>query len=521
MPNRPRADARLRRSPGAPRAQDVARIERSGIVMARKADRVAALGQCLAERIGAERHATWFRQVQFLVRDDGVTVAVPSVFLHDWIRKHFWAELLESAAAVLGGTPVVELEVQAAAAKKTGPDPSQKTFGFAEGSAPAPASEDIDPQPVTAPAVVPFRSVPAAAEPELPVSRRPETRRRAWGTFETFQVGNGNRLASTAARMTVDSPGKINPVVLYGPPGTGKSHLLEAVWSRFKQTNPRLHAVHQSAEQFTTDFVAAVRTGLPSFRRKYRSVDAFLVDDIHFFRGKKATLVEFLHTVTTLQGDGKQVILTADRPPQELHDLGGDFIAKISGGLAVPLELPDLGTRIAIVRQSAAKLDLPLPDCVVDWVAERLAGSARELTGAVHRLQLFALAHEQAITRPLAERALADLIKIDAKPVRLSDIEQAVCAVCGLEPADMQSNSRSKSVSHPRMLAMWLARRFTRAPYSEIGKFFGRRSHSTVISAEKQVASWVTGGRTVEIGRKDLRADEIVRLVEQRLQLVG
>lgn len=513
--------------------------------MGRKADLSATLGQALTERLGAERYGTWFRQVQFQLRERTVTAQVPSTFLHDWIRKHFWRDLRESVHATFGEDHAVELEVVSAGARGKAPlDPSQKTFVFeaevADGG--AAARDALSSSPAAAPPSVvpePAGAVPrpvAAAHPsgngkpstESGMNGAPHDavatplpRKRNWGTFDTFQVGGGNRLACTAARMVVESPGKINPVVLYGPSGAGKSHLLQAIWSQCKRNAPKMHVVCQTAEQFTTDFVAAVKAGLPSFRRKYRSVDVFLVDDVHFFRGKKATLGEFVHTLSTLRNEGKQVVLTSDRPPQELQDLGSDFASRVAGGLACPLELPDLATRTAIVRQVAAAQGCGLPGEVVDWIAARLTGSARELAGAVHRLQVFAAAHDQSIDLALAERALLDLVGGASRVVQLSDVEQAVCAVCGVQVEEMHSGRRSKSIANPRMLAMWLARRFTRAPYSEIGRYFGRRSHSTVISAQKQVDLWVSGQRSVEVGAKNLPVEEVVRLVEQRLRVAG
>jgi chromosomal replication initiator protein len=257
---------------------------------------------------------------------------------------------------------------------------------------------------------------------------------------------------------------------------------------------------------------------LPSFRRKYRSLDLFILDDIQFFTGKKATVSELLHTIDSLMRSGRQLVLAADRPPAQLEGLGPELTSRLSGGMVCRLDAPGYVTRREIVRSYAEKRHMQLPDEVQDFVAARLTDNVRELFGAVNRLQATSQAMGQPITAPMAEAALADLILHSGRVVQLDDIEKAVCHVFGLQPASLRSQRKGKAVSHPRMLAMWLARKHTRSALSEIGDFFGRRSHTTVISAHKRVNTWLTGGDRVELADQNWHIEEAIRRVEEKLR---
>jgi chromosomal replication initiator protein len=280
-------------------------------------------------------------------------------------------------------------------------------------------------------------------------------------------------------------------------------------------------AVYLSAEQFTSLFLEALHggTGLPSFRRKYRGVGLLLIDDVQFFAGKKATVLELLHTIDTLTREGRQLVLAADRAPAELTDLGPELINRLQGGLVCRIDPPDYETRLGIVRQMAIQLNVPAPDEVYAFIASHLTNNARELAGALKRLHVTSQAHQRSMTLSLAEDALSEMIRHGARSVRLADIERAVCQIFGLEADSLQSQRKGKHISHPRMLAMWLARKHTRSALAEIGHYFGRRSHSTVISAQKKVETWMAG--KVEPGLTDsrLNIEDAIRRVEECLMV--
>jgi chromosomal replication initiator protein len=276
--------------------------------------------------------------------------------------------------------------------------------------------------------------------------------------------------------------------------------------------------VYLSAEQFTSHFLEALRgSGLPSFRRKYRGVGLLIIDDLQFFVGKRATQVELLHTVDTLMRDRRQLVFAADRSPAELAELGPELTTRLASGMVCRVEVPDYATRLGIVAQLARRMKLQVPAEVQEFVASRLTNHARELSGALCRLQATSEALGKPITLAMAEEALREMIHDSTRMVRLGDIEKAVCQVFGLEPQSLQADDKSKSVSHPRMLAMWLARKHTRAALSEIGRYFGRRSHSTVVSAQKRVDRWVACGSSIDLAERAWTVDEAIRHVERHL----
>jgi len=244
-----------------------------------------------------------------------------------------------------------------------------------------------------------------------------------------------------------------------------------------------------------------------------------LIDDVQFFVGKKATLSELLHTVDTLIAAGRQLVFSSDRPPAELTGFGPELIARLSGGLVCRIEAADFATRRAVVRQICERLDIPVPDDVQALVAAQGAPDARELAGTCHRIQLFSLAHQQPVTRALAERVLAEHRSQLHRPVRLPDIQRVVCELFGLDPESLRSKCNSSSVNHPRTLAMWLARKHTRAALSEIGSFFGRKSHSSVISAQKKVRRWMDQHECLTLGERACEVEEAIRRVEELLRI--
>lgn len=459
---------------------------------------VAALRAALADVLGPLRYELWFGAgTQLDLSPERLRVISPSPFLRDWLRSHVRREIDAACQRVLGQAIGLEFDTQAGEATDPGV------------------------------AVVPLRV--AAADPkadESPTLRvgpdsegQAKSNRRPFSRLETFVVGRANRVAYTSAQMVADRPGSLNPLFLHGPTGIGKTHLMEGIWSSLRG-RPGKHVVYLSSEQFTSLFLDALNgKGLPLFRSKYRGVDALLVDDVQFLCGKKATIGELLHTIDTLLRDGRQVVLSADRPPAELHGLGPELLTRLSGGMQCPLEPPDYETRLGIVRQLSATLRVELPSGVQQYVAAHLTSHARELAGAINSLKATSQALAQPISLALAEEALAERIRNNARAVKLTEIEQAVCQVFGLEPESLHGAGKTRELSGARTLAMWLARKHTRAALSEIGRYFGRRSHSTVISAQKKVTSWMADGRPLELADRNWGVEEAIRRVEAQLRV--
>lgn len=455
---------------------------------------VSAIRAALAERIGQDRFDVWFAtSVRLRVEGRQVRVIAGDQFLLDRVRSQFRNDLEVVCKQSLGAAASLDFQLDLAASRPRSGAP--KSSASLRGTA-DPASAGAGHR--------------AAA---CPAGRRPLS------TLDEFVLGPSNCVAFTAAQRVLQNLGQVSPLLVYGPTGTGKTHLLEGLAHAARQLRGVKRVVLMSSEQFTSYFLEALQgSGLPSFRRKYRDLDVLLVDDVQFFSGKRATIVELKHTVDTLLRDRRQLVFAADRPLGEISGLGPELVARISGGLVCSLEPPEEETRLRVLRQLAQQRRLTVPDEVLQLIAQRISGDVRQLGGALNRLQAMGEALRQPVTAELAESTLADVFRSATRIVRLPDIETAVCDVFGIDVRSLQSHRKSKTLAQPRMLAMWLARKFTRAAFSEIGEYFGRRSHSTVISAQKKVDHWLVDGGKIQFGPGDCDVRDVLRRVESRLQ---
>jgi chromosomal replication initiator protein len=484
---------------------------------------VAALEQAIVQRIGEPRFNLWFARRTKFVWDDGqLTVGVPNLHFQEWLQKTFADAVHAAAAEVFGENRAVRFVI----------DP--ELFQAARQEQAEVKGPELEPlaAPQTAPATP--QAAPARgkkkrpAGPTLfdgllsePVPRKVEPRprpARRWHKLGEFVVGPCNRVAFASALSVVEEPGQsANPLVLHGPVGTGKTHLLEGIYAGLRRARAETRVLYVTAEDFTNRFVQAMRTGkLASFRRHFRECDALLVDDLHFLASKKATQEEFLHTFDALLADGRQVAVTCDCHPRLAEELTPELTDRLLGGAVWGLTPPDADTRLAILRAGAVG-SAPVPDEVLRLLAERLRGNVRELEGALHGLRHYGRVTGRAIDAALAHEALADLLRHAVRVVRLTDVDAAVCRALKLDEGALQSKARAWAVSHPRMLAMFLARKHTSAAYSEVGHYFGGRNHSTAVAAEKKVRGWVAADAELALGERRLRVREIVERVEREL----
>jgi chromosomal replication initiator protein len=341
---------------------------------------------------------------------------------------------------------------------------------------------------------------------------------RRFARLDGLLAGACNRMALGAAELVIRDPGQMNPLFVHGPSGAGKTHLLEGIWSEVRRCGGR-RIIYLTAEQFTTYFLQALRgSGLPNFRQKYRAVDLLILDDVQFFVGKQATITELLHTLDALLRDSGQIVMAADRPPNELAVLGAELQARISGGLVCPMQPLDVDTRRRLVSQLVQRRELTLDDASLDRIAERVPGDARQIVGVVNRLWATGQTLDRRPTPAMVDEVLGELFPNAGGVIKLDDIQRVVCEEFGLDPDVLRSDRRARSVSHPRMLAMWLARKFTQAALTEIGEFFGRRSHSTVLSAQHKVERWVTTGQTVKCDKSNCDVRALLTRLERSLR---
>ena len=343
---------------------------------------------------------------------------------------------------------------------------------------------------------------------------------RRFCDLSDFVAGESNQLALAAALQVSEDPGQqYGPLYLHGGVGVGKSHLLEGIYRRLKRQQPALQILFLTSEQFTNHFTEAMRKhSLPSFRQRFRSVDVLLVDDVEFFGGKRVVQEEFLHTLKTLTAHGRHLVCTADCHPRLLEGLSDELTSRLGGGLVCRLAPPDRTTRRSIVERKAERLNLVLPEAVVEWMVGRFTASVRELEGALNGLQAWQRLTGRRISLTAAKRVLAELERDCVRVVRLTDVEQAVCDFFRVTAEQLRSSGRQRALTQPRMIAMYLARRHTQAAYAEIGRHFGGRNHTTVMSAEKKIHRLQEDREHIRIGADTWPAAELLSLLEQRMR---
>jgi chromosomal replication initiator protein len=449
-----------------------------------------AVEQVLISLIGERQFDHWFRRKTRLdVVDQELVVYAASPFLQKWMQKQHRTVLAEAARSVIGPAAHVRYELDANLALVSPKTPAA--------SAPRPV-------------VIKAPAAPAAA---------PIRQGRRFADLADLVVGDCNRLALTAVRQAAERvDGAAGPLFIYGPVGSGKSHLLEGLYRDIRRANPALQVLFLTSEQFTNYFTQGFRDHtLPAFRQRFRTVDVLLVDDVDFLDGKRAVQEEFLHTFQQLESHGKLVVACGDRHPRLLTKISDELKTRFLSGMVCRLELPDLETRERIAASKAGRLAADLSPETLKYVARRFAGSVRELEGALHCLQVYHRMTGRRVCVAAAREVLEDLERDCLKVVRMADIERAVCDMFGVDAADLKSAGRTRSVSEPRMLAMYLARRHTRAAYSEIGQYFGGRNHATVISADRKVAAWLDQNQEVKVASQNWRLKDVLDTLEQQL----
>lgn len=448
-----------------------------------RADIETDLRAAVAERVGEAKFGLWFGEgVRLGVDGDQLVVGVPNGFFREWIQGHYAGSLVEAGEAIAGKRLRLDVRIDAEGEPPLGNVVQPPTPGERRKRGPTVPVPSTPPPPVDRPSNSLVRIDPPARAPLRPARR-----------LDDFVTGPGNRLAHAAAIEMVHSTGAaFNPLVVHGGCGLGKTHLLEGIANGIRQRHPGRNVVHVTAEAFTNGFLDALRGGaLNGFRNRYRRGDALIVDDAHFLAAKRATQDEFLHTYNALIAEGAPIVLASDQHPRLVGKLTEELATRFLAGMVVKVEPPDVSTRLAILRTKAATRGIDLPEAVLAYIAEHLRGSVRELEGALNSLIAHAVLVGKRIDLNLARAALRDTIRHTAQAVALKDIERAICQAFQIDPDALRSDSRARAVSHPRMLAMYLARKHTSASYSEIGRVLGGRNHSTVIAAEKKVAGWL------------------------------
>ena len=312
-------------------------------------------------------------------------------------------------------------------------------------------------------------------------------------TFETFVVGNNNRFAQSASLAVAESPGETyNPLYIYGGPGLGKTHLMHSIGHFILDQNPNSKVIYVTSEQFTNEVIESIRNGnassMTKFRDKYRTVDVLMIDDIQFIIGKESTQEEFFHTFNALQTQGKQIILTSDKPPKDMETLEERIRSRFEWGLMADIGIPDYETRMAILRKKAESDNFDIDDEILNYIANNIKSNVRELEGALNKLFAYNNLCKETITMEIAQQELQNIITPD-KPREITPqlIIEVVTEHFNISMDQMISRSRSSDIARPRQIAMYLCKNMTDSSLDVIGSFLGGRDHSTVLHGIKKI----------------------------------
>ena len=427
-------------------------------------DEVVAINQLLAEKIGQQKHRVWFKNsTRFTVADDYLKIGVPNPFVGSWIESHFLTEINSAVESVTGS------------AKKI-------TFNIEPELCGNQRRAQLDNQ----------AQLVQKAQNKTTRSRfsdRQMTDRPLKMTLESFVVGPSNQLAYNAAVSLIsDEVSLFNPLFIHGGYGLGKTHLMQGICNMMCRTRPQAKWLYVSAEDFTNQFVLALKTKkLEAFRRRYRQTDLLAIDDIHFLASKPSTQEEFLHTFNTINLAGKKVVLASDAHPKLIGQLCESLVSRFVSGMVVKIETPDFKTRCKIICQKAAAMNKQLPEKVVAYIAENIRSNIRELEGAILKLIAYSSLCNEKISPEMARLVLAEHISRTDPIVHISDIEAAVTTYFGITPADVHSSKKDRTVSLARSYSMYLARKYTDMSFPEIGRLMGNKNHATVILACRKI----------------------------------
>ncbi|HEU4674083.1 MAG TPA: chromosomal replication initiator protein DnaA [Candidatus Limnocylindrales bacterium] len=425
----------------------------------------AALGE-LQVSLSPANFETWLRDTQIVEVDDNrFRIAVPNGFAKDWLETRYRSLISQTLARIVGYSVQVEFLVSAQEAPAAG-----SRDGSGNGRHPTGGSA----QPVR---VEPTRvGAPDGASSGL----------NARYTFANFIVGSANRLAHAASLSVAERPGHAyNPLFLYGGVGLGKTHLMHAVGNQVIAKFPRKKVVYATSERFTNEFITSIQQGkVDDFRARYRRIDLLLIDDIQFIADKERTQEEFFHTFNAIHEDGKQIVLTSDRPPKAIQALEERLRSRFEWGLIADLTAPDLETRIAILRSKAEDGDVSIGSDVIEFIARKVVSNIRELEGALNRIVAYASMGGMPITIELAQAVLSNVLYNPKKRMVTPErIAQTVADYYGLDMDALRGQKRDKAIVLPRQIAMFLMREETDASLLRIGAELGGRDHSTVLHA--------------------------------------
>ena len=481
----------------------------------------------LALQMPATTFETWVRDTSIIGYTEGeFIVGAPHAWARDWLQNRLRKKIKVILNQLTGRSVQVIFEVRPQPQKQSEPTESVPLYADMPPASPAttPKPAEVDPA-AARPTPPPASRTPAEAPRQRDAAQSPAAAAVTRSdvtlqsgvfnpryTFDTFVVGNHNRLAHAAAQSIVEQPGhRFNPLFVYGGVGLGKTHLLHAIGHAM--TRLGMQVLYCSSEQFTNDLISAIRQqNTEEYRNKYRQVDLLLIDDIQFIGGKESTQEEFFHTFNHLHAGGRQVVISSDRPPKEIATLEARLRSRFEGGLQADISQPDLETRVAILQSKALSINQTVSTEVLMLIAERVESNIRELEGALNRLIIQAPFHDRQLDRSVAEGILDTLVP-QRRPREAASVVRIVAGHFNLTKEALLGRSRTKEIANARQLAMYLLREENGLSLINIGELLGGRDHSTVRHGVEKVAQ--------DIERDEGVRREIVALREKIYEPLG
>jgi|TARA_Y100000996_G_scaffold198498_1_gene155688 chromosomal replication initiator protein len=437
----------------------------------------------IKDNIQPQAYKTWFEPIEVVKLSDNVlSIQVPSKFFYEWLEEHY-VTLLKSALV-----------------KQLGPDARliyvikmENTFGnrkaFTE-SIPSNYRDSVKPQNVSAPLTSkahelknPF-IIPGIRNLEIESQLNPNY------SFDNFLEGDSNRLARSAGLAVSNKPGgtSFNPLLIYGGVGLGKTHLAHAIGVEIKEKYPDKTVLYISAEKFTQQYIDSIKKNSRNdFIHFYQIIDILIIDDVQFFSGKSGTQDVFFHIFNHLHQNGKQVILTSDKAPVDMQDIEQRLLSRFKWGLSAELQSPDYETRISIIKNKLYRDGVEIENNIIEYVAKSIKTNIRELEGAIISLIAQSSFNKMEITIELAQDIVNKFVKNTKREVSIDYIQKVVSEYFQMDISTLQSKTRKRHIVQARQLAMYFAKKFTKASLASIGSQIGKRDHATVLHACKTV----------------------------------
>ena len=420
-----------------------------------------------------QQYKTWFAPIVFesySEREHTLMVQVPSPYVYEYLEQNYVGLLRKVLARVFGDNVILRYRIITVVGENRGKNTVQVVEGETPAEIEAPeVARRANLSPTTLDA-----AVPQGLNPQLDLKK----------TFQSFIEGDSNKLPRTVGLSIAEHPGKttFNPFFIYGPSGCGKTHLINAIGVRCKELYPQKRVLYVSARLFQVQFTDASRQNtVNDFINFYQTIDLLIVDDVQEWATAEKTVATFFHIFDHLFRLGKQIILASDRPPVDLKWLHERMLTRFSCGLIAELEKPTVQLCIDILNSKCRRDGLKIPATVIQYIAETINGSVRDLEGVVNSLMAYSIVYNSAVDMRLAERVIKRAVKVDNKPLTVDDILEKVCQHYNVAQQHVFSKSRKRDYVQVRQVSMYLAQKYTKMPASRIGQLIGNRDHSTVI----------------------------------------